>query len=89
MKQNLEKQMQRLEREKIEKEQIKKNQMSIEDAPIKIKVEKKEEHKSFIDKIKNNFSNEELEENDENNEKHTPNYDKWILPDINLLKDIG
>jgi chromosome segregation ATPase len=85
MKLDLEKQMQRLEKEKIEKEQFKKNQMTIEDAPIKIKVEKKEEHKSFIDKIKNNFSDEE----EENDEKHTPNYDKWILPDINLLKDIG
>jgi hypothetical protein len=55
MKQDLEKQMMKLEKEKSFKKEEKK-QLDLEDAPIKIKVEKKEERKSFIDKIKNNFS---------------------------------
>jgi hypothetical protein len=55
MKLDLEKQMQKIERQKGFKKEEKK-QLDLEDAPIKIKVEKKEEHKSLIDKIKDNFS---------------------------------
>jgi hypothetical protein len=90
MKLDLEKQMMKLEKEKSfkkEREEERK-QLDLEDAPIKIKVEKREEHKSFIEKIKDNFSQENQEDTDENSEKITPNYDKWVLPELNLLRDI-
>lgn len=88
MKQELEKQMQKMERQKeFEKESKSKNQLELQDAPIKIKVEKKD---SFFSKIKENFSNDEENEDDyEEDKKVNINYDKWVLPNIDLLRDIG
>jgi hypothetical protein len=89
MKQDLEKQMQKIERQKEFEENKKvKNQLEIEDAPRKIKIEKKD---SFFSKIKENLTSSNGDEEDdieEEKEKITPNYDKWVLPSIDLLNDI-
>lgn len=85
MKQDLEKQMQKIERQKEFEEKNKvKNQLELEDAPRKIKIEKKD---SFFSKIKENFIEEDNEE-EATKEKVTPNYDKWTLPSIELLHNI-
>lgn len=84
MKQELEKQMMQIEKERERKE---KRQLEISDAPIKIKVEKKEDT-WFLNKIKESFSQEEDEKINEEKSITKPSYDKWILPSIDLLKNI-
>lgn len=90
MKQDLEKQMQKIERQKeFEDNKKAKNQLELEDAPRKIKIEKKD---SFFSKIKENIvweDDEKIEEKDKDEKSFiSPNYDKWILPSVDLLNDI-
>lgn len=91
MKQDLEKQMQKIERQKeFEENKKAKNQLELDDAPRKIKIEKKE---SFFSKIKENIVWEDENEDEDEKSKDeksfvSPNYDKWVLPGIDLLHDI-
>ena len=79
---NIAQRLQKLQ-ELEEMKEKKSKQTTLNDAPYKIKIEKKEN--SFLDKVKSNFTNSTQENT---NSKTGPSYSSWKLPDTNLLSDI-
>lgn len=85
----LEKMKREFEKEKNQHERKTKKQLNLDDAPIKIAIEKKTPSAGLFGSIKNAFIDEVEEKTPQKNSKKHQNYDRWEFPSLELLRNVG